>query len=154
MILIQAVIGFFSLVYIVFSLAGFINAASWKVLYDEWRVMKLKFHLLLVILANGSIKFVMDDEDLIAPTAAWMNLRCGTLLLNNFRGYIYFVTIEYRSQNFTDLEWNFINTVPSVVNMGLKMYMDIVNYGSPTSTNLWYIIWEGYFEFRGIGANV
>ena len=153
MISTQAVTGLLSSAYIAPSLAGLTNAASWKALYDEWRVTKLKFHLLPVTLANGSTKFVMDDEDLTAPTVAWMNSRRGTLLSNNSSGYIHPVTIEYRSQNFTDLEWNSTNTAPSVANMGLKMYTDTANYGSPTSTNLWYITWEGYFEFRGIGAN-
>ena len=139
--------------YIAPSLAGITNAASFKAIYDEWRITRIKFRLIPTNLANGCTKFVMDDEDLTSPTVAWMNSRIGTVLSNNSSGYGRPVTIEYRSQNFTDLEWNSTNTAPSVANMGLKMYTDLANYGSPTSTNLWYITWEAYFEFRGIGAN-
>jgi hypothetical protein len=114
---------------------------------------KIRFHLLPTNLANGVTKFVMDDEDTTSPTANWMNSRRGSILSNNSSGYTRPVMIEYRSENFTDLEWNSTNTAATVANMALKMYTDNANYGSPTSTNLWYITWEGYFEFRGIGAN-
>jgi hypothetical protein len=139
--------------YIAPALSGLTNAASFKAVYDEWRCTKLKFHIVPTNLANGVTKFVVDDEDTTSPTANWMNSRRGTLLSNNSSGYVRPVTIDYRSENFTDLEWLSTNSSPSVANMSLKMYTDSANYGSPTSTNLFYITWEGYFEFRGIGAN-
>jgi hypothetical protein len=149
----QASTGLLNTAYIAPSLAGLTNAASFKAVYDEWRMTKIKFHLVPATLANGATKFVCDDEDTTSPTRDWMNSRRGYFLTNNSSAYARPFTIDYRAEDFNDLSWNSTNTQPSVADMSLKMYTDAANFNSPTSTNLWLITWEGYFEFRGIGAN-
>jgi len=149
----QASTGLLASAYIAPSLAGLTNAASFKAIYDEYRIIELRFHLLPATLANGSTKFVVDDEDVTSPTRDWMNSRRGHVLSNNSSGYVRPVKVNYRSENIQDLEWLSTNTQPSVATMALKMYTDAANFNSPTSTNLWLISWEAYVEFRGIGAN-
>ncbi len=135
------------------SLSVVTNAANFRAVYDEWRLTKIRFMVMPAGSAVGSTKFVVDDEDTTAPGYAWASSRVGTTLSNNNAGYIKSVVLNYRAEDLNDLGWHSSNTQASVADCALKVYTDATNYGSSLATAIWIVQWEGYFEFRGIGAN-
>ncbi len=149
----QATTALLDTAYITPSLGGLSNASSWKGLFDEYRILGIKFIIEPVTLANGVTKFVMDDEDTTSPSSTWMNSRIGTILSNNSSVAKSHAVLKYRCQDVDDLQWKSTATEYSYTPMALKMYTSLSGYGSPTSTNLWWISWIIDLEFRGIGAN-
>lgn len=139
--------------YVAPTLSSLTQAAYWKALFDEYRILKIKFHVKPATLANGVTKFIMDDEDVTTENKSWNDQRLGFVLSNNSSNPQSCRTFTYVPKNFPDLEWNSTYSSATYTPMALKMYTDLTNYGSPTSTNLWLVSWEALFEFRGIGAN-
>lgn len=148
----QASTALLTLAYIAPSLSALTKLSSYAAVYDEWRLKRIKFHLVPCTLANGVTKFVMDDEDATSPTKSWMDSRRGVVLGNNSSDPKNHKTLVYRSEDLDDLEWQSCSTGSTYTPMALKMYTEL-SWGSPTSTNLWIVSWEGDFEFRGIGAS-
>lgn len=149
----QASTALFNTSYVAPSLSALTNAASWKALFDEWRLLEIRFRVQPCTLANGITKFIVDDEDLTTENKSWNDSRRGIVLSNNSGNPKSTRVITYRSMDFDDLAWQSSYSSATYTPCALKMYTDATNYGSPTSTNLWLISWEGHFQFRGIGAN-
>ena len=149
----QAVTALLDTAYIAPSLNSLTSASSWKGLFDEYRILGIKFIIEPVTLANGVTKFVMDDEDTTSPSSSWMNSRIGTILCNNSSYSKSHAVLKYRCQDIDDLQWKSTASEATYTPMALKMYTSLSGYGSPTSTNLWWITYILDVEFRGIGAN-
>jgi len=135
------------------ALASLNKATSFKAVFDEWRLLKIRFKLIPSALANGVTKFYLDDADTTTPDRTYIDSVRAVTLSNNSSDPKSTRVLNYRAQDFSDLSWHTTYDQSSVADMALKIYTDNANYNSPTSTNLWSIAWEGYFEFRGVGAN-
>jgi len=94
----------------------------------------------------------MDDEDATLPTVNYAAERRGTLKSNNSANEGSTFTLNYQSQDVDDLKFIGTVTTPTYTPMALKIYSDLSTYVTQPSTDLWLISWEGFFEFRGIGA--
>lgn len=139
--------------YVAPSLSALTNAASFKTVYDEWRLTALKFSLFPLGSNGGVTKFIMDDADNTLPNSTFAFARRGFTYSNNSANHKSTPTIKYRSEDITDLEWYSTASASAYTPMALKIYTDLSNYVSQPSTDLWLVIWEGFFEFRGIGQN-
>ena len=135
------------------SLSALTNAASFKAVYDEWRLTAIKFQLFPLGANGGVTKFIMDDADATLPLSTFAFARRGFTYSNNSSNHKSTPTIKYRSEDLTDLEWYSTSSSPGYTPMALKVYTDLSNYVTQPSTDLWLVVWEGFFEFRGIGQN-
>ena len=135
------------------SLSALTNAASFKTVYDEWRLTRVRFKLFPLGANGGVTKFVMDDADATIPNTTYAYARRGFTYSNNSANHKSTPAITYRAEDLTDLEWYSTNSAAAYTPMALKVYTDLSNYVSQPSTDLWLIEWEGFFEFRGIGQN-
>ena len=135
------------------SLNSLNNASSWKTIYDEYRIMKIRFTCIPLGVNGGCTKFVLDDGDATLPNATFAQARRGYLVTNNssFKGST--LKLNYKSEDLTDLEWLGTGTAPTYTPMALKVYTDLSTYVTQPSTDLWLISWECLFQFRGIGQN-
>jgi len=150
----QTTTGLTSVAYIGASLSALTSSASWRALYDEYRIISVDFNIRAVGEQSGVTKFVFDDEDTTTPTGAWMSARRGTIVSNNALAPLSHAKIHYASQDEQDLRWLSTNTQHTVLTGVLKMYTDAASYGTgTTSTNLFYIDYIVNIQFRGIGAN-
>lgn len=148
----QATTGLVS-TYVAPALSQLNKASSIKAIFDEYRVLKIRFRVKPCTLANGSTKFVLDDADATVPDQTWADSVRGYMLSNNSSDPKSDRTFTYVSQDFDDLAWQSTYSDATYTPVALKMFSSLSSYGTPTSTNLWIVTWEALFEFRGIGAN-
>ena len=139
--------------YIAPALSQLNKASSIKAVYDEYRLLKVRFHVRPATLSPGTTKFVLDDADATTPDQTWADSVRGYMLSNNSSDPKSTRTFTYASQDFDDLAWQSTYSDATYTPCALKMFSSLAAYGTPTSTNIWVITWEGLFEFRGIGAN-
>ncbi len=139
--------------YITPSLSALNQAASWKGIYDEFRLVEVEYHIQAVGLNNGVTKFVVDDSEASTPSRSWIENRIGHVLSNNSCAPNSHKVIRYCAQDLTDLAWNGTYSAATYTPFALKMYTDATYFGSTPSVNVFYIWWIGRFQFRGIGAN-
>ncbi len=134
------------------SLNAVTNSSSFKTVYDEWRLTKIRFTCIPLGTNGGTTKFVLDDADATLPNSTYAGSRRGSLTTNNssYKGST--LRLNYRSQDLSDLEWYGTASASTYTPVALKVYTDLSTYVTQPSTDLWLISWEGYFEFRGIGA--
>lgn len=134
------------------SLSALTLASNWKAIYDEWRLLRIRFTLIPLGANGGCTKFIMDDEDATIPNASFAAERRGLLATNNSANHTSPIVLNYQSQDVDDLKFVGTVTSPSYTPMALKVYTDLSTYVTQPSTDLWLVSWEGFFEFRGIGA--
>lgn len=139
--------------YITPSLSALNSAASWKGIYDEFRLVEVEYHIQAVGLNNGVTKFVVDDSEASTPSKTWIENRVGHIVANNSCAPNSHRVIRYKAQDFEDLKWQGTYSAATYTPFALKMYTDATYFGTTPSVNLFYIWWIGKFQFRGIGAN-
>ncbi len=148
----QATTGLMSTPTVTPTLSTFNMASSFS-MYDEYRFLEVRFHLVPNNgVTTGVTKFILDDEDNTTPTRTYVESRRGWLLSNNSSQKDSIKTLVWRAEALEDLEWYSVYSQASNFFVCLKNYTDAANYNAPSSSNLWACRVEVLVQFRGIGA--
>lgn len=117
--------------------------------FDEYRILKCTMNVSPVsATSSGVTKAWYDEKSIALPTLVESQQRL-TVNLPNFAGNSKSTrNFVWKASDPLDFEFTAIGTAVNAASF--KLYSDLVNYGTPATTNIWLLEPVFEIEFRGL----
>jgi hypothetical protein len=129
------------------------NSANFCAVYDEYRILKIKFYVVPIgVGVAGATKVYVDENDSTVPNSASAGARVGALLPNSNANPKALHTFTWNAKDYTDLAYTSTGS-PSFSPCFIKFFTNSTEYGTPNSAgDAWSVMYEMTVQFRGVGA--
>jgi hypothetical protein len=129
------------------------NSANFCAVYDEYRILKIKFFITALNPAMvGSTKVYIDENDATVPNSASAAARVGALLPNASANPKSYRVMTWSAKDYTDLSYTSTGS-PSFSPCFLKLFTNSTEYGTPNSGgDAFEVMYTMTVQFRGVGA--
>ncbi len=138
------------------SIATLTNYNSLKALYDEGRILEIRFLVVALQNNSGQTKVWLDDADATAPTTTSAKTVRGVMVPNSLYNAKSSHKFHYKCEDLDDLDWRTMSsnagTEAGYTPVALKLYSDFADYATTVNTQVFQVWAELLCEFRGLGA--
>lgn len=128
------------------------NSANFCAVYDEYRILAIKFTVQGISQVLGATKVYVDENDATVPNSASAAARIGALVVNNSASPLSKHVFTWVAKDYTDLAYTSTGS-PSFSPCFLKFFTNSTEYGTPNSSgDVFDLMYEMTVQFRGVGA--
>jgi hypothetical protein len=129
------------------------NSANFCAVYDEYRILKIKFTVQAINPTMiGATKIYVDENDSTVPNSASAAARVGALVPNCSANPKSVHTFVWQAKDYTDLAYTSTGS-PSFSPCFLKFFTNNTEYGTVNSAgDAFDLMYEMTVQFRGVGA--